>query len=188
MLLGGTVSYEEGHVPQYGPATLPLVAGIGVSPEVGKLLISLTGSPFGASITPPHIFMMRGDRGQDKYVLHGRIDQLLVLMLASRRVENIIVTGAEGGNEIILKLSVPATDAPEFALYNLMVEMTAWLYDLIGNSEEVSSVGIRLATLTSMENPDRLRFNEAIDKTYTNIRIGLCNAINAALLAKKLMP
>lgn len=174
--------------PYDSPAVLPLVEGIGVIPELGKVFVSLNGNPFGASLTAPHVYMLRDKRGQEKYALHEKYKHLLTLMLWWGKIQNAIVTGAEDGNTIMLKLSVPESDTPEFTLYNKMVELTQSLYDFAGNTQEIELVGTQLAFFTNMENPHRLRYHQAVDTTYANIRAGLRDAINAALQTEKLPP
>lgn len=175
-------SGQEQHEPRVGPEVLPGVLNAGTIAEQGQVFLSLDGNPFGASLTTPHIFVARHDRGQEKYALHPSIDRLLVHLMAARRIANALVTGAEGGNLIILNLGVPASDVPEFAVYSELVDLINWLNAIFGsNEEEMRQLGRQFADLADLNRRDRVMFNEARGQTYANVRSALVTAFNHAL-------
>ena|GEM_PF-6909504 len=171
-----------------GPTDLPRAQNAGTIPEQGLVFLSLEDNPFGASLTTPHIFVARRDRGQQKYVVHSSLDRLLVRMLAAGRITGAMITGAEGGNLITLNLTVPESDAPEFSTYSKLVELINWLNAWSGSDRDMQQIGEQFAHLMDLHREDRRQFSTARTEVYATVRKALVNAFNHALEAGPTRP
>lgn len=161
----------------------PRVIAVQAIPAAGQVALIFEGLIFGGDVPEGSLVALTTRTRHEHVEVHLGLFDLLAELLETGQIHHAVLSGI-GKPLVLLGILSPLHQEAaqvQIRLYDALTQMVNYMRRLTGDEEELPQTPYRMAELTSLDDPQRVLYTDALAQARQEVLAALMEAVNAAL-------